>query len=215
MQITHRLGGVLVAVACGTSAAWAHPIPDAEAMLQVSGGGDYSISVRLDVAAFVMQATPEHLGKAVVEQLQAMSDDELNSRIADAQAAFQKQLTIEFDGLPAKPTAIKFPTAEKVRSAAREHGAARRFVRIRGTAAKGARSMAIALPADLGRVLLTFEQDDAEPVRHTLAAGEKSPPLRIGPSGPHSALEESHSFKFGLLAVALAAFATVGWLKRR
>ena len=215
MQMASRLGGMMLAIACGASTAWTHPIPETEAMVQVSGGGDYTISVRLDVAALVMHATPEHLGKAVAEELRTMGDDELNARIADAKAAFQKQLAIEFDGRSAVPTAIEFPTADRVRSAAREHGTARRFVRIRGTVAQGATSMTVALPGELGRVLLSFEQDDAEPVRHALAAGEKSPLLRMRPLGLHSSVEESNAFKFGLLAVALAAFATVGWLKRK
>ena len=195
-----RLAAALVICAALAGEARAHPPPAARAVLDLTGNGEYRLTITCDVAALVMQAPQGHLGEARANELRELPDKELRAWIADATRALRENLVLSFDGKRALPSAIRFPDPDGLRRVAQAHAVddATETIVVTGAVPHGAETFRLAFPEDLGHVFLTVHRVGGTPEPVSLGPGETSRPLPItagssgGIVGPYFVLGLKH-----------------------
>jgi hypothetical protein len=169
----------LIGLFVSVSIASSHPVPAARATLDLQADNRCEIYIKCDASALVMQSTPGHLGKAA-EELQALSKEELQVRIDDAQQAIEYYLELKFDDVRQKALVVHLPPLEVIRSST-AHGGEDAWpeILVRGTWPADAITCEVTFPAALGRVHFRVARLGTTFLRRDLAAGKPSGLIKL------------------------------------
>lgn len=171
---------LLAALACmlGATAARAHNMPYALAILRVAADGTWRLDVACHTAALVMGAPQGHLQPEAQATLEGWPDAEVQAR-ADAMAEYMTRATVvRIDGRPGPPPEVAFPTVGQIREDGRmtlATAARSAPIVMRGRLPAGATSLALALPPDVGISLLRVQGGAAQ----ALGPGQLSGPVAV------------------------------------
>ena len=180
-------------VILGNSAVLAHPVPIGQALMTIDADGTYRVLVTYDVTASVVQAPPGHMTDQEIETLRNMTTVERTTAIDEARKLFERRLVVRWDGQPAPPTLVEFPS-EKVMldSALPDAERPLRTVQILGKAPNESTRLSLTAPADSGQAMLTLVCANDAVLRAALNEGAASDELAWrGPAGgtPSSRLD--------------------------
>lgn len=204
-NLTSLLSAIVVFLVAVTPV-HAHPIPQATAGFELQSG-NFHLTITCDVAAFVMQTEPGHLGEQLAQDLREMPAEEIQSRIASARDGFRMQLVIAMDGNRTSTTQIKFPDPETIRPAtAHGEGTSLPRITVQGDLPDGAKELIVSFPPDLGQVLLTVTRTDGVQQRESIGPGQSSAPFHLLSQAESQTVETSGRSFFWPIAIA-ASFA--------
>ena len=182
----------------------AHPVPAAQAVLNLYADGKCELRITCDVSALVMQTMPGHLGEAAKE-LQALSAAELVARVEDARQAVEYYVELKFDGARQKLTEIEMPALAVIRGGA-AHGGEEAWpaILLHGTWPAAAKTCAITFPAAIGRVQFKLVREGETHYTRELAAGKSSGSLSLTDTGSPQAVSKEDWAGWIMVALLLA-----------
>ena len=179
------MSAVLVALTCAASA-WAHNLPYTLLNVAIGGGGQTDVEIRSYVPALIMGVPQGHLTEGVLASFLALDDAALDRRAADAAAALAAQTTLRIDQRVVLIPSILAPPAAVLKADARVPSSSPRPsepLRLSFRTPEGARTFDVALPPELGPVVLVVHYPDGATKSYAIRDGERSPTLRFdGPS---------------------------------
>jgi hypothetical protein len=155
----------------------AHPVPATQATLDLQADGQCELRIACDVSALVMQTTPGHLGQAAKE-LQALSKEELQARVDDAQQAIEYYMELKFDDVRQKTLVVQMPPLEVIRTGA-AHGGEDAWpeILVRTTWPTDSSTCEVTFPAAIGRIEFKLARQGETILTRELAAGRSSGPV--------------------------------------
>jgi hypothetical protein len=192
---------VLVGLFVFANMATAHPVPPARAVLDLQADGKCKLRIACDVSALVMQTTPGHLGKAA-EELQALSQEELQARVDDAQQAIEYYLELKFDDVRQTKLTVQMPPLKVVQGGAAHGGEdARPEILMQGSWPADAKTCEVTFPSAIGRVQFKLIRQGETLLTREFAAGKSSGPITL--TDRHAIQSNSPSDWIGWIIAAL------------
>ena len=179
------LAAALVALACATPA-WAHNLPYTLLNVVIGEEGRADIEIRSYVPALIMGMPQGHLPEGVLPTFLAFDDADLDRRAANAATALAAQTTLRIDGRVAPTPPITAPPAAVLKADARVPSSSPQPsapLRLSFRPPDDGRTFDLALPPDLGPVVMVVRYPGGATKSYAVRDGERSPTLRFdGPS---------------------------------
>jgi len=179
------LSAALLALAC-SAPAWTHNLPYTLMNVAIRDGGGADVEIRFYVPALIMSMPQGHLAEGVLPTFLAFDDAALDRRATSAAAALAAQTTLRFDGRVVPTPLILAPPAAVLKADARVPSSSPQPsapLRLSFQASEGTRTFDVALPPDLGPVVMVVRYPGGATKSYAVRDGERSPTLRFdGPS---------------------------------
>ena len=173
-----------IVLALGGARCAAHPANFASAGAKIQSDRAFTVQVRFDLLAFVLDDTPYRIGDGPMNALLDGPSDALQAQLTEAQQRFRTDFQVSGGAVDT----VAFPTVADVHtwrdSGIRQRLPVMQTVTMSGHLDPGAKTVAFRFPSVLGMVVLTTEVPYQEPISEPLDPGAISTPVDVTPGAP-------------------------------
>jgi hypothetical protein len=167
---------------CATSAN-AHPARLVSGVATINPNGDVTISLTIDLPAFLLNDTPQRVSDADMNALIDGPTDALSAALADAQDRLLHSTKLKNGQIESATV----PSVDHVEQAKGSPGPTRfplmMDVQLAGHLSSGARAFSVNFPEALGSIVLTVERPDSEARAFAIDGGDFSPEVPVNVRG--------------------------------
>lgn len=166
----------------------AHNLPYSLTTVQVKSNGAFEIRLDCHLAALLAGLPQDHLTEAQKLGFSRLSDEDIAQRSFIMTGYLEQSIQLRAQGRKLAEPRLVFPSVGEVRADAaqtRESAAPSAPIIITGRLPRDAEEISIALPVELGTVLLRVVRADGSVEIRTILEGQSSGPIALG-SDRHS-----------------------------